>query len=209
MALAAAGLAAEIRRMLAARPARDDAGRVLLLVGVGNNGGDALYAGAELAAEGVVVTILATGQRMHGGGLAAAIAAGAVVEPDDAATSDRVAALAERADVVVDGILGTGTSADPALRGKAREVVAAIKTVAEVAGGPLVVAVDIPSGIDPNDGGVPDPNVLAADTTVTFGGVKAGLLVAPASDFAGSVRLIDIGLGPDLAKVEPLVRMPD
>ena len=209
MALAAAGLAAEIRRVLAESPGRHGAGRVLLLVGSGNNGGDALYAGAELAADGVAVTILATAERMHEGGCAAAVAAGAEIEPDDAATRERVEELAAGADVVVDGILGTGTSAHPALRGRARELVSAIKPIADAPGGPLVVAVDIPSGIDPNDGSVPDPLVLAADVTVTFGGVKAGLLLPPASGLAGTVRLIDIGLGSDLAKVEPLVRTPE
>jgi hypothetical protein len=67
--------------------------------------------------------------------------------------------------------------------------------------------VDIPSGIDPDDGSVPDPCVLRATLTVTFGGYKAGLLLAPASGFAGEVRLADIGLGERLALVEPVLRL--
>ena len=70
---------------------------------------------------------------------------------------------------------------------------------------PDVVAVDLPSGISPDDGGVPDPVVLPADVTVTFGAVKAGLLLQPARRLAGGVRLIDIGLRPYLEGVEPLV----
>ena len=196
MQRAAAGLADEIQRQLGGTP-----GRVLLLVGAGNNGADALYAGAELAAAGTVVSIIRTSTSVHEAALAAAIAAGAVVE--DAA---RAAIVASESDVVVDGILGTGTSANPALRGAARSIVEAVLSALDSA---IVVAVDIPSGIDPDDGSVPDGVVLAADVTVTFGGYKAGLLIAPASILAGRVRLVDIGLTPDLDKLEPLLIVPD
>ncbi len=196
MQRAAAGLADEIQRQLGGTP-----GRVLLLVGAGNNGADALYAGAELAAAGTVVSIIRTSTSVHEAALAAAIAAGAVVE--DAA---RAAIVASESDVVVDGILGTGTSANPALRGAARSIVEAVMSALDNA---IVVAVDIPSGIDPDDGSVPDGVVLAADVTVTFGGYKAGLLIAPASILAGRVRLVDIGLTPDLDKLEPLLIVPD
>ena len=51
--------------------------------------------------------------------------------------------------------------------------------------------------------------MLPADLTVTFGGYKAGLLIPPASRLAGQVVLVDIGLGPELEKVEPVIRVPD
>jgi NAD(P)H-hydrate epimerase len=222
MRRAAAGLADEIRRALretmhgqkgddesteGALPG--DSGRVLLLVGSGDNGGDTLFAGAELAAQGVDVTILATGSRMRDDGLAAALHAGAHVENTDHLDAGRLAHLAARADVIIDGILGTGTSPNPALRGTARDIVAVIIPIVEAPDGPVVIAVDIPSGINPNDGAVPDPLVLPADVTVTFGGYKAGLLLPPASRLTGRVRLIDIGLGPDLAAFEPAVQVPE
>ena len=215
MARAAAGLAREIRDLLP-----DTGGRILLLVGSGDNGADTLYAGAELAASGTDVAIVTTGTRVHEQALAAALEAGAHHENTDAA-----ARLAARVDVVVDGILGTGagigtstavgTGTGPALRGGARDIVEAIMPVVTAPRHPLVVAVDIPSGIDPNDGSVPPSSasgsavVLPADVTVTFGGHKAGLLIAPASGLAGRVKLIDIGLGPDLEKLEPLIRVPE
>lgn len=189
MQRAAAGLAAEIR---AASPRR-----VLLLIGSGNNGADALYAGAELAAGNVEVFILATGSRVSDEAMATALKAGATVVD--------IAALPSQVDVIVDGILGTGTSANPALRGDARTVVAAILPALSVDPPPLVFAVDIPSGINPDDGSVPDPLVLPADVTVTFGGYKAGLLLEPASRLAGRIVLVDIGLGPDLEAFTPLV----
>ena len=210
MRRAAAGLADELRQVLTARQQRIDGAarrRLLLLVGAGNNGGDAMFAGAELAAEGAAVTIVPTAARLHDESLAAARAAGAQLKSD--ADPDAVSRLASGADIVVDGILGTGTSADsPALRGRARDLVAAILPVLDRPLRPDVVAVDLPSGISPDDGAVPDPVVLPADVTVTFGAVKAGLLLPPACRLAGEVRLIDIGLAPHLEGVEPLVKLP-
>lgn len=187
---AAAALAAELRGLAPHH--------VLVLVGGGDNGGDALFAVAELAAEGVAVDLLPTAPRHHAEGAAAALAAGA--RWADAADAARLAATA---DVIVDGILGTGTSRSPALRGAAHDVVAAILPVLETRERPHVVAVDIPSGIGPDDGSVPDPTVLPADLTVTFGAVKAGLLLDPGARYAGRVVLIDLGLGPHLG--EPVV----
>ncbi|MFC0678487.1 NAD(P)H-hydrate epimerase [Lysobacter korlensis] len=211
MRRAAGGLAEELRRVLNTRHRRVDGAvqrRLLLLVGPGNNGGDTMFAGAELAAGGTSVSIVPTGSRMHEESLAAALRAGARLKAD--ADADMVSRLASGADIVVDGILGTGTSAEnPALRGRARELVAAILPVLDHPIRPDVVAVDLPSGIDPDDGSVPDPVVLPADLTVTFGAVKAGLLLEPARRLAGEVRVIDIGLGPHLERVEPLVRTRD
>ena len=194
MQRAAAGLARELRALAG----RDDA-RVLLLVGSGNNGADALYAGALLAADGADVAFARTGDRVHSGALAAAAEAGA---RDVTGEPAAVARLAARVDLVVDGILGTGTSANAALRGAGRDLVAALLDARVTT---PVVAVDIPSGIDPTNGSVPDPGVLTASVTVTFGGYKAGLLVQPAAAFAGELRLVDIGLGDRLALVEPML----
>jgi NAD(P)H-hydrate epimerase len=217
MARAAAGLAREILALLPGA-----GGRILLLVGSGDNGGDTLYAGEILATADNDVSIVTTGTRVHSEAMTAALSAGCRRENVDAA-----AGLAARADVVVDGILGTGTSANPALRGGARDLVEAVLPVVSAPRHPIVVAVDIPSGINPNDGSVPPSRasvdvaasgdvaapgsvaaVLPADVTVTFGGYKAGLLIPPASQLAGRVVLVDIGLGPDLATLEPVIQVP-
>ena len=175
----------------------------MLLIGSGDNGGDALFAGAELALEGVGVYAVPTSERRHIAGEQAARDA-AVRFIESAGHPDSAADVIETAAIVVDGILGTGTSASPALRGAARELVAtAIPVVRER--GTTVVAVDLPSGIGPDDGAVPDPTVLPATVTVTFGAVKAGLLLEPAAAFAGRVELIDLGLGPELAAMTPVV----
>ncbi|QEE61545.1 NAD(P)H-hydrate epimerase [Salinibacterium sp. dk2585] len=192
MARAAAALSEEVARLLPPQAT------VLLLVGAGNNGGDALFAGAELARAGHRVHIVPTAARLHEEGLSAALDAGATVE--GAAAADR---LARSCDALVDGIVGTGSAGDPALRGAARAVVESVLPVTREPKHPLVVAVDLPSGVDPDDGSVPAPAVLPADITVTFGVMKAGLLRPPARAYAGRIIVVDIGIGAELAKMEP------
>lgn len=182
MRQAATALAAELRR--------PGIRRVLLFVGTGDNGGDALYAGAELAAEGLDVAIIAAGDRMHEAALAEALARGAHVEP-----ASRAAELVDASDVVVDGLVGIGSRGP--LRGGALELV-----IAAAGTRTPVVAVDVPSGIDPDTGALPGP-VMPAVLTVTFGACKAGLLLPPASSVAGRVTLVDLGL--DLSGVTPVV----
>lgn len=212
MQRAATALAAEIRLLLSlggGSGVTDDAdagglrrARVLLLVGSGDNGGDTLFAGAQLASTGVAVSIVSAGSRMHEAGLTAAITAGAVVED-----SSRVGQLAASAEVIVDGILGIGVSGSPALRGQAREVVLAVLRARERDDSARVVAVDLPSGVGPDDGAVPDAAILRADLTVTFGAIKAGLLLEPGASFAGEVRVIDLGLGEDYAVMTAVVEV--
>jgi hydroxyethylthiazole kinase-like uncharacterized protein yjeF len=72
---------------------------------------------------------------------------------------------------------------------------------------PIVVAVDLPSGIDVDTGAVPG-DAVRADVTVTFGALKAGLVVGRGAVHSGLVELIDIGLMPWL-RAEPLLRIPD
>ncbi|RCG20691.1 NAD(P)H-hydrate dehydratase [Streptomyces diacarni] len=194
MRRAAAGLAAACAGLLG----RVYGARVVLLVGSGDNGGDALYAGAGLARRGAGVTaVLLSPERTHEGGLAAlraasgrtVVAPGAVVE----GTAAPLGALLARADLVVDGIVGIGG------RGGLRPAAVELADAVREAGVPLV-AVDLPSGVDADTGEVAGAAVDAA-ATVTFGAYKPGLLVDPARERAGAVRLIDIGLGPHLPPV--------
>lgn len=219
MQRAADGLATVVREVLRASSVRRGGrpARVLLLVGSGNNGADALFAGESLARElvpaGGAVTVVPAGSRVHEEALAAALEAGAVVDDVEswfgpAGVSERLAGY----DVVLDGLVGTG-SRGPGLRGDALRVVQAMlgAGAGRAAGGAsaVVVAVDVPSGIGVDDGTVPDPlAVLAADVAVTFGGYKVGLLVAPASRLAGRLVLVDIGIGAELARLPPAFSAP-
>lgn len=164
--------------------------RVLVLAGAGDNGGDALFAAADLAGAGAAVDVVLTAERHHEAGLAAAIAAGGRV-------TDADAAVAQQYEVVLDGILGIGASGP--LRGRPRDVVHALRS--SLGSGTRVVAVDIPSGLDPDDGSA-DAEVLPAGLTVTFGAVKAGLARGRGPALAGTVVLVDIGL--DLSGVAPV-----
>jgi NAD(P)H-hydrate epimerase len=211
MRRAAAGLAEIVARLLddAATHPGGGTGSVLVLAGSGDNGGDALFAGAALAEAGNEVVVIRTGTRVHRDGLEAALASGARLQDVDATTpATRVAELtaeaASRADLVLDGLLGIGASGP--LRSPAREAVGAIRELAREQRAPFVVAVDVPSGVDADTGGVADDHVLQADVTVTFGGVKAGLLRGPGSTLAGRIELVDVGIGDDLARMEPLLR---
>jgi hydroxyethylthiazole kinase-like uncharacterized protein yjeF len=187
MQRAAAGLAAVVVGLLEEATGGVYGRRVVLLVGPGNNGGDALWAGARLVARGARVDALLTGDRVHVAGLAALRAAGG--RATQASSGGPEEALWQ-ADVVVDGLLGIGGRA--VLRGTAA-------TLAEAAGSlPLdvpVVAVDLPSGVDPDTGETPGPHVRATHT-VTFGVLKPCLLLPPARHAAGEVVLVDIGLEP-------------
>jgi hydroxyethylthiazole kinase-like uncharacterized protein yjeF len=154
--------------------------RVVLLVGAGNNGGDAIYAGARLATRGAAVSaLLLAPDRVHAGGLASFRASGGRVVP---AEPSRLAG----ADLVLDGIVGIGG------HGGLRPDAATLAAAAAGSGATLV-AVDLPSGIDA-DTGVADGEFFPADVTVTFGCLKPGLVVGAGARAAGKVELVDIGL---------------
>src|SRR6266568_8699067 len=91
MARAAAGLASVCASLLARHPGRVYGSRAVVLAGRGDNGGDALYAGALLARRGVAVTAIAAGSRMHpGGAIALREAGGQVSIPADVSYADAV-----------------------------------------------------------------------------------------------------------------------
>ncbi|MDT7537929.1 MAG: ADP-dependent NAD(P)H-hydrate dehydratase / NAD(P)H-hydrate epimerase [Actinomycetota bacterium] len=154
--------------------------RVVLLVGSGNNGADALWAGARLAGRGAAVTAVLSGEAA-GDALAALRAAGGRVGP---------AAALDDADLVVDGLVGIGGT------GPLRPSAAAL-----VVEGEHVVAVDVPSGVDADTGRVAGPAVRAG-LTVAFGTGKPGLFVGAGRLHAGRVEIVDIGLGPYLPAPE-------
>jgi len=180
MQRAAAGLAVAVVDFLGSAYGR----RVLLLVGSGDNGGDALWAGAMLARRGVRVEAWLLSDHAHGAGRQAFEAAGGrvVTEPT------------RRPEVVVDGIVGIGG------RGGLRQDAA---NALKLLHGVPVVAVDTPSGVGVDTGEVDGDHVEAA-LTVTFGTHKVCHLVDPAAGACGSVHLVDIGLDLPEPHVEAL-----
>jgi len=191
MQRAAAGLAYAVIGHLRGRGLGGAYGkRVVLLVGSGDNGGDALYAGALLARRGARVEAWLLSDRAHAGGLAALRAAGGTVSAGVASTSSTTGAF----DVVVDGIVGIGGK--PGLRPDAEAALALL------AGIP-VVSVDTPSGVCVDTGEVDGAHVTA-DLTVTFGTYKPCHLLDPAASACRKVELVDIGLDLPAPVIESL-----
>ncbi|HET9738749.1 MAG TPA: NAD(P)H-hydrate dehydratase [Solirubrobacteraceae bacterium] len=177
MERAGEGLAAVI-----ARQARG--GRIAIVCGKGNNGGDGLVAARLLRAAGRDVDVLAVWPPESLRGDAAEQLRrlpGAPPEPFDARRL-------EGASVVVDALLGTGSTGAP------RDEAAAAIEAMTAAGGP-VVAADVPSGVDASTGEVAGPAVRAA-ATATFHAAKVGLWVDRGKAHAGEVSVIDIGIPP-------------
>ncbi len=187
MERAGAGLAAAVQELV-------PQGRIVVVCGKGNNGGDGLVS-ARLLREGqreVDVLLLAPVEDLRG---------------DAAANAGRLPGSApERFDparlrggaVVVDAILGTGFSGLP------REPAAgAIEAINDLSGDSVVIACDVPSGVDASTGEVQGPAVRAG-ATVTFHAGKPGLWIAPGKSHSGEVRVIDIGI-PEGEAADPAI----
>lgn len=158
--------------------------RVALLVGRGNNGGDALLAGAILAGRGAAVTGILLAPDAHERGLAALASAGGEVIEWDIDSASATAAIVH-ADLVIDGIIGLGGQGG--LRAVAQAAVRAILP------GTTILSVDIPSGLDP-DSRAATASHVTADITVTFTAPKVCLTLEPASASAGRVLVVDVGV---------------
>ena len=176
--------------------------RVVVLVGAGNNGRDAVVAGRRLAARGCKVEVwhgsrcpLSNQER-----LALASEGIRLLRFDDEGFAPHLEAVIEASDFVIDGLLGVGS------RGPMRPELARVAGVVNLARGRSrgrrVVAVDVPSGIDADDGSAPGAAVYA-DITVTFGAVKTGLLRFPAAGHVGRLVMARIGLLPGHASTFP------
>ncbi|MCT1690112.1 NAD(P)H-hydrate dehydratase [Brevibacterium sp. p3-SID960] len=201
MRTAAAGLASVCRRLLSKR-GQISGSRVVMLVGAGNNGGDALYAGANLAGRGAHVTAVDVFGKMHEAGAAAFTSSGGQTEAFNAENSAEISGLLRGADLVIDGGLGTG-----AKPGLPEDLAALIRGwQGSATSGQFVVAVDVPTGVDASTGAC-GPTHVRATHTVTFGADKAGLLLPGGADAAGEVTMVDIGL--DMSAHVPAVHVPD
>jgi hydroxyethylthiazole kinase-like uncharacterized protein yjeF len=193
---------------------------ILVLVGPGNNGGDGLVAVRELCREGcaVIAYLWRRNETASDERLNEAVAAGARLQRhnSDTALNALNEALAQ-CDVVVDALLGTGARGP--LRDGAGEILSAVASAVATrrrvtppavmplgattesgapAQSPLIIAVDVPSGLDADSGEI-DDRALRADLCVTFAYPKRGQFRFPGAAWVGKLLVTGIGTAPALA----------
>ncbi|MCX6835523.1 MAG: NAD(P)H-hydrate epimerase, partial [candidate division Zixibacteria bacterium] len=177
---------------------RPDSANVAVFCGKGNNGGDGFVIARHLRKAGVDVDVLFIGPASE-------------LSPDAKRNYDRAAELGMRlreikivsdllvaldCDLAVDAIFGTGFSGAP--RGIAAEMIEYINDL-----GTIVVAVDLPSGLNA-DNGACEGAVVQADYTFTLAQPKYGLFLSPGREACGDVEIIPIGIPDDVIDRFPL-----
>ncbi len=161
------------------------AGRIAVVCGKGNNGGDGLVAARVLRERGRGVDVLLLGDPGELRGDAAANLERLPGAPPVPFSAEGLLG----ATAIIDAILGTGFSGEP--REPAAGAIGTINFVGR--GGGVVVACDVPSGVDASTGTVAGVAVCA-QATATFNAGKPGLWIAPGKACAGEIRVIDIGI---------------
>lgn len=171
-----------------------DGKRFVIVAGKGNNGGDGLVLARLLHQQHAHVETYLAAERSALRGpvrdqLTRLEGLGGRVRDRAQYTTAQFQAALDRADLIIDALLGTGLTSP--VEGFYAELIEAINGAASP-----VIAVDLPSGINADTGGVMGIAV-AADTTVTFALPKLGLLLFPGAAHAGRVILADIGIPDD------------
>lgn len=196
MERAGRGVAERVRREFGAACRRG----VLVVAGRGNNGGDGFVIARLLKDRGFRVTVVLLAERERVVGDARLNldrwrrTRGRTIEVEGGDPRPVLERELERTGVVVDAILGTGLSSDVS-----GPIAAAIEAIASASAAraerasPVVVAVDVPSGLDA-DRGEPRGVAVRATATVTLGATKVGLVLPVARPWVGAPSLVDIGL---------------
>ena len=188
-------VAAEVKQVLSGAIGK----RVLVLVGPGNNGGDGLVAARYLHNWGArVVICLCAPRTKEDKNFNLALKCGIPVIPAyEGGSPAELDASLSSVDVIIDALFGIGKVRP--IEGVFREVLEKVSGVRERRPRPLVVAVDLPSGLNSDTGEV-DPSCLYADITVTLGYPKMGLFRFPGAGRVGRLVIADIGIPPSLAQ---------
>ena len=212
MERAGLAVAATARQRLAATPGGFAGANILVLVGPGNNGADGLVAARHLRRWGAEVTAyLVTGfpaaNLPPGNKLAAKLELArrydvSLLSATDDPGLERLAGRLRRSRLVLDAVLGTGRSRP--LAGTVREVMLQVSASRQPPASihrPLLLALDLPTGLDADTGAV-DAACPGADLTLALGFPKAGLLAFPGATKVGELQTLDLGLPPGLGEAD-------
>jgi len=187
---------------------RINTGKVVIIAGKGNNGGDAFVAARHLSGYDVRVILLGqkeeikTPEALHNWNALENTSISLTQVVDSKALDGK---LIENADIVIDGILGIG------VRGKIRELESMAIDLINTSGA-FVISVDVPSGLDP-DGGKFEKSVKSG-LTLTFHKMKVGLMAFDKKENAGEIRVVDIGIPHDAefyvgpGDIQPFLKRP-
>lgn len=170
---------------------------VLLLCGPGNNGGDGFVAARHLRNAGVkVAVVLAAPRDKYKGDADLNLGIyermeGTLLDATDETQRKEIEAQITNTDVIVDALLGTGSTGPP------RGVIADLVRLANAASRARRVAVDIPTGLNADTGEINEP-CFRADATVTFVAPKVGFAGEAAREVLGRLVVADIGVPREL-----------
>lgn len=189
-----------ISDLVAARFKNLDGKKVVAVCGTGNNGGDGLVACRHLAGRGARPTVVLLGNPADIKSEEARLNWGIIEKMDSVEVifgseiSGEVEKKILTADVILDGVFGTG------IKREVRDPHAAAIDLINRSRKAFVLAIDVPSGLDPNTGEVFGSHCVRADTTITFHRLKAGLAARSARRYTGPVHVEKIGIPPEAEK---------
>ena len=169
--------------------------KITILIGKGNNGGDGLAAARFLANKGYQVELVLAGAEKDLAGINRKNFELCLYHNlkyyqfADLTTKNLLNKL-KQSNFIIDALLGTGIKGE--VRGNSKKIIDLINQVVEEYS-KKVLAVDIPSGINGKDGSVAG-RAVKADYTVTMAAYKRGLLLYPGKDYAGRIKVVDIGI---------------
>ncbi len=165
---------------------------LLFLIGPGNNGGDGQVMARHLAAQGARISLYFWREQRL------------LVAGHEIAAQERAAELEhalQRADYVIDALLGTGRSRP--LPDDMRALLARVQEERQRRPTTLrVVAIDLPTGVNADSGEV-DPGCIPADVTITLACPKQGFFFFPARSYLGELLVGSIGLPAELERDLP------
>lgn len=167
--------------------------RILVLAGPGNNGGDGLVAARHLKEAGALVDVYLLAHRELDDIIYREVITSGLtpIQVHFDIGFERLRDILQSTEIVLDAVFGTGVSRP--ISGAVAAVLALVSHEKKRRPGILVMALDLPSGVNA-DTGAADPASLQADSTVTLGYPKGGLFIYPGAEYAGEVIIADIGI---------------